>query len=173
MLRRVLPMAAMKVTFPAYVLLMQLLPLPLHAQDAESESMATPVSMVPKSEAICAECHDSQGDQILAPTREALRQMAPERVLIALMEGPMVIYSAGFRDDELRAMAELVSGKQLSNSASRTVYPARLVGAFENGCAVCHDNSPDGRPVSGGTAPPGMPSRFDIQQMEAAELLAV
>lgn len=173
MLIRILTIRVVTAIFRACALLLLLLSLPLHAQDAESESMATPDSMAAKYDAICAECHDSQGDQILAPTRAALRQMAPERVLNALMEGPMAIYSAGFRDDELRAMAELVSGKQLSNSVSRTVYPARLVGAFENGCAVCHDNSPDGRPISGGTAPSGMPSRFDIQNMEAEALLAV
>ena len=161
------------VVFSVCALLVHFHPLIAGAQDAESESMATPASMASKYEAICAECHDRQGDEILAPTREALMQMPPERVVAALLEGPMAIYSAGFRDDEIRAMAELVTGKQLGNSASRTVYPARMVGAFENGCAVCHDNSPDGRPISGGTARAEMPSRFDIQQMEPEELLAV
>jgi len=99
--------------------------------------------------------------------------MDPERVLTSLKEGPMVVYTSEFREDELRAMAELVTGKPLSNQVDRTVYPTRMVGAFENGCAVCHDNSPAGRPISGGTAPANMPSRFDIQQMEADELLAV
>lgn len=172
MLRRIATMRAMTVAFPAYLLFMQLLPLPVHAED-EADLTATPASMVSTYEARCAGCHDSQGDQILAPTREALRQMEPERVLAALVAGPMAVHSSGLRDDELRAMAELVTGKSLGDSADRTVYPARMVGAFENGCAVCHDNSPAGRPVSGGTAAANMPSRFDIQQMDSNELLAV
>ena len=79
MLIRTLTISAVTTIFRACALLLLLLPLSLHAQDAESESMATPASMVSKYDAICAECHDSQGDQILAPTRGALRQMAPER----------------------------------------------------------------------------------------------
>ena len=42
-------------------------------------------------------------------------------------------------------------------------YPVEMVGAFESGCAVCHDNSPT----------VNMPSRFQIQQMDPEELLAV
>lgn len=171
MLRRILT-SAMTGTFPAFVLLMQLLPLPVQAQD-ESDPMATAASMESVFQATCASCHDNPNSGTQAPTREALRQMEPERVLAALMGGSMAVHSSGLRDDELRAMAELVTGKPLGVSAERTVYPARVVGVFENGCAVCHDNSPAGRPISGGTAPDNMPSRFDIQQMESDELLAV
>ncbi len=172
MLRRVLTMSAMTVTFPAYVLLMQLLPLPVQAQD-ESEPMATAASMESAYEAACASCHDNPSDETQAPTRQALAQMDPDQVLAALKDGPMVAYTSEFREDELRAMAELVTGKSLGNSVEQTVYPARMVGAFENGCAVCHDNSPVGRPISGGTAAANMPSRFDIQQMDSDELLVV
>ncbi|HJO05010.1 MAG TPA: PQQ-binding-like beta-propeller repeat protein [Acidobacteriota bacterium] len=172
MLRRALTMSAVTLIVLGFALTTQLLTSPVQAQDVP-EPMATPDSMLPKYEAVCAECHDSQGDDVLAPTRAALRQMDPERVLLALIDGPMAEFTSGFEDDELRAMAELVTGKPLSSSADRIVYPVRMVGAFENGCAVCHDNSPAGRPVSGGNAPGNMPSRFDIQQMEAEELLAV
>lgn len=172
MLRRILKMRAMTVTIPACVLLMQCFPLAVHAQD-DPESFATAAGMASIYEAKCAECHDNQSGQIQAPTREALRQMPPEQVLAALRGGPMAAYGSGLRDDELRAMAELVSGKPFGTSAVATVYPAQMIGAFENGCAVCHDNSPAGRPVSGGTAAATMPSRFDIQQMDSVELLEV
>ena len=92
MLRRVLTMSAMTVTFPAYVLLMQLLPLPVQAQD-ESEPMATAASMSSTYDAVCASCHENPGDDILAPSREALRQIDPDQVLAALKDGPMVVYT--------------------------------------------------------------------------------
>ncbi len=173
MLRRVLTMSAVTLIVSVFAFTTQLATSPVQAQDVpEPKAMATAASMVPAYEAVCADCHDNQSDA-MAPTREALRQMDPEQVLIALMEGPMVEFTSEFTDGELRAMAELVTGKPLGSSVDRTIYPARMVGAFENGCAVCHDNSPAGRPVSGGTAPANMPSRFDIQRMEPDELLAV
>ena len=165
-------LSALTLIVLAFALTTQLFTAPVQAQEIP-EPMATAASMVSTYEAICAECHDSEGDEILAPTRAALRQMDPERVLLALMEGPMAEFTSELRDDELRAMAELLTGKPLSSSVDRSVYPVRMVGAFENGCAVCHDNSSVGRPVSGGKAPANMPSRFDIQQMESDELLAV
>ena len=55
---------------------------------------------------------------------------------------------------------------------ARPTYAVQMVGPFEASCAVCHDNSPAGRPISGGTARANMPSRFDIQQMDPEELLA-
>ncbi len=172
MLRRVLTMSAVTVIFPVFALMTPLISSPVQAQDVP-EPMASAASMLSTYEAVCASCHDNQGDDILAPSRQALGQMDPERVLIALKDGPMVAYTSEFREDELRAMAELVTGKPLGDSAGRTVYPARMVGAFESGCAVCHDNSPAGRPISGGTAAADMPSRFDIQQMDSDELLAI
>ena len=172
MLRRVLTTSAATVIIPALVLTTQLLPSPVHAQDVP-EPIASAASMLPAYAAVCATCHDNPGDDILAPSRQALGKMDPEQVLAALKDGPMVAYTSEFREDELRAMAELVTGKPLGDSADRTVYPARMVGAFESGCAVCHDNSPAGRPISGGTAVASMPSRFDIQQMSSDELLAV
>jgi polyvinyl alcohol dehydrogenase (cytochrome) len=177
MLRKILTMSAiamsaLTVTFPATVLLMQLLPLPVHAQEG-TDLTTTAASMSSTYDAVCASCHENPGDDIVAPSREALRQMDPNQVLAALKDGPMVVYTSELREDELRAMAELVTGRSLGNSVHQTAYPARMIGAFENGCAVCHDNSPVGRPISGGTAVAGMPSRFDIQQMEAEELLAV
>ena len=64
------------------------------------------------------------------------------------------------------------AGQPPGQQQTGPVHAVQMVGAFESGCAVCHDNSPVGRPVSGGTAPENMPSRFDIQQMDPDELLA-
>lgn len=172
MLRRVKTMSATKLTFPAVVLLMQFFPLLVQAQE-DSDPTVTAAKMQSAYDSVCASCHDNPTDGIQAPTREALRQMDPNQVLAALRDGPMVAHTYEFEEDELRAMAELVTGKSLGDTVEQTVYPARMVGAFENGCAVCHDNSPVGRPISGGSAAANMPSRFDIQRMEAEELLAV
>ena len=133
MLRRVPTMSALTVIFPVFVLMTQLLPSPVQAQDVP-EPVASAASMVPAYEAVCASCHDNPSEEIQAPSREALGQMDPERVLASLKDGPMVAYTSEFSEDELRAMAELVSGKPLGNAVDRTVYPTRMVGAFENGC---------------------------------------
>ena len=42
-------------------------------------------------------------------------------------------------------------------------YPAEMVGPFESGCAICHDNPPT----------VNRPSRLQIQEMDPEELLAV
>ena len=65
------------------------------------------------------------------------------------------------------------AGQPPGQQQTGPVHAVQMVGAFESGCAVCHDNSPAGRPISGGTASANMPSRFDIQQMDPEELLAV
>jgi polyvinyl alcohol dehydrogenase (cytochrome) len=152
-------------------LLIQLLSFSVQAQE-DADPVATAASIESKYQAICASCHEDPNNGIQAPTRHALAQMGPDQVLAALKDGPMVVYTSEFREDELRAMARLLTGKAPGNSVEQTIYPATMIGAFENGCAVCHDNSPAGRPVSGGTAPAGMPSRFDIQEMDSDELLA-
>ena len=86
MLRRALTTSAVALIVLVCALTTQFLTSPVQAQDVP-ESRATAASMVSTYEAVCAECHDRQGDEILAPTRAALRQMEPEQVLIALMEG--------------------------------------------------------------------------------------
>ncbi len=83
MLRRVLTMSAATVILPVFVLTTQLLTSPVQAQDVP-EPIASAASMLPTYEAVCAACHDNQGDEILAPTRQALKQMDPERALAAL-----------------------------------------------------------------------------------------
>ena len=53
--------------------------------------------------------------------------------------------------------------EQAQQQQTGPTYPVEMVGAFESGCAVCHDNSPT----------VNMPSRFVIQQMGPEELLAI
>ncbi len=48
----------------------------------------------------CAICHDNPGPDSRAPSREALRQLTPERVLAALTTGSMTLTGDG---DERRA----------------------------------------------------------------------
>jgi len=54
----------------------------------------------------CAICRDNPGPDSRAPSREALRQFTPERVLAALTTGAMVSNAANMSDAEKRTMAE-------------------------------------------------------------------
>lgn len=134
MLKRVLTMSAATVIFTISVLMMQLIPSTVRAQQ-EPEPTASASSMVSPYEAICAACHDNRSTESLAPSRQALRQMDPERVLAALTEGPMAAFATGYdgsklREDELRAMAELVTGKPFGSTADRTAA------AMSNQCSA-------------------------------------
>ena len=67
----------------------------------------------------CAICHDNPAPDSRAPSREALRQFTPERVLAALTTGSMVKNAANMTDEEKRTMAELVTGKSFGNGVPR------------------------------------------------------
>ena len=92
---------------------------------------ASPASMVWDFEERCALCHDDTSPENRAPTREALRQMAPERVLRSLTTGPMADMAEGWGDDQLRAMAELVAGKPFGGSVAH-----RRAEAMSNQCSA-------------------------------------
>jgi mono/diheme cytochrome c family protein len=100
---------------PALGIVVALSPLTLGAQE-----LASPASMVSPFEGVCASCHDNTSDEERAPSREALRQMTPERVLAALTTGPMTAFAENMSDAERRAMAELASGKPFGGTANRT-----------------------------------------------------
>jgi len=68
----------------------------------------------------CAICHDNPGPDSRAPSREALRQLTPERVLAALTTGSMTSRATGMNDAQKRAMAELVTGKPFGDAAPRS-----------------------------------------------------
>lgn len=91
---------------------------PVRAQ--EPVAPASAASMVSPYEGSCAACHDNRSTESLAPSRQALRQLEPERALAALTTGPMAIFTEDFTEDQLRAMAELVTGKPFGGSADRT-----------------------------------------------------
>ena len=116
--RRVTFMRALTAIF-ASALIAASFPSPVWAQ-LEPEPTTSAVSMVSPFESYCATCHDNRSSESLAPSRQTLRQLDPERVLAALTEGPMVTYAERFSEDELRAMAELVTGKPFGGSADRT-----------------------------------------------------
>src|SRR5262245_33813745 len=52
---------------------------------------ASPAAQVMGFERRCAICHDNPGPDSRAPSREALRQFTPERVLAALTTGSMAV----------------------------------------------------------------------------------
>src|SRR5262245_57399602 len=70
---------------------------------------------------LCASCHDAGTER--APSRDALRAMAPERVLTAMESGPMLSMAAGRTGVERRAIAEFVTGKSFAQALSTTPSP--------------------------------------------------
>ena len=101
--------------------------LPQLASFAQDEPVppASTAAMVVPYELVCASCHDNQSGENLAPLRQTLRQMPPERVYAALTTGPMAAFAAWpdgrkFAEDELRAMAELITGKPFGDIVDRT-----------------------------------------------------
>ncbi len=125
---------------------------------------ASPASMVWGFEERCAVCHDDPNPENRAPTREALREMTPERVLTSMTTGLMAAMAAGWGDDQLRAMAELVAGKPFGGSVDH-----RRAEAMSNQCSagLSLDNS-DGPAWNGWSPDPTKSYRF--QPVEAGGL---
>ena len=125
---------------------------------------ATPVSMTLDYEMRCAPCHDNRSPDNRAPSRETLRQLAPERVLAAVTTGPMVEFVAGLREEQLSALAELVTGKSFGGTTDRAAT------AMSNPCAnPLSLNDPFERPHWNGWTPdPTRSHRF--QEKAAARL---
>src|SRR5437867_13124363 len=101
-------------------------------QSPSSQSPAVPPSAAAQMmgfERRCATCHDNPGPESRAPSREALRQFTPERVLAALTTGSMAANARGVSDEEKRTMAELVTGKPFGGAAPRSAS------AMKNRCA--------------------------------------
>ena len=69
----------------------------------------------------CAACHGGAGVE-RAPSQDALRQRSPESILTALVSGVMTAQGAQLTEREQRAVAEYVSGRSFSGSA--TIEPA-------------------------------------------------
>jgi polyvinyl alcohol dehydrogenase (cytochrome) len=67
---------------------------------------------------LCASCHDGANER--APGRDALRAMAPERVLAALQSGVMIAMASSRTPVEHRALAEFVTGKSFAQAVTTT-----------------------------------------------------
>ena len=158
MLRPVLLTRAAKAMSASFAVVALSLPSPGQAQ--EPERVASAASMVSPYEAVCAACHDNRSPESLAPSRQTLRQLDPERVLAALQEGPMTEFVEGYSEDELRAMAELVTGKPFGGSADRTAE------AMSNQCSASLQlDDPFGRPAWNGWSPdPTKSYRFQPEE---------
>lgn len=77
----------------------------------------------------CGGCHTHPQGGSRAPSREAMLQFQPEKVLEAITTGPMAPQADGLKDDEKRNIAEFVSGRPLGAAAKGDVS------AMSNPCA--------------------------------------
>jgi polyvinyl alcohol dehydrogenase (cytochrome) len=78
-----------------------------------------PAAAQPAGQAVfdrqCAACHDNGNSG--APTREALRQIAPEAILNTLTNGKMQVQGSALGDADRRAVAEFLAGRTLPAAA--------------------------------------------------------
>src|SRR5262249_40575497 len=73
---------------------------------------------------VCAQCHDSGFER--APGRDALRVMAPERILAALESGAMISMMAARSSDERRAVSQYLAGKPFGRPLVTTPAPQTM-----------------------------------------------
>ncbi len=66
----------------------------------------------------CASCHDSGDGQNRVPGRDALKSMTLEHVLSVITSGSMADMTKGRTDDERKAIASFVTGRNASQSPS-------------------------------------------------------
>src|SRR5262245_713362 len=127
---------------------------------------ASPAAQVMGFERRCAICHDNPGPDSRAPSREALRQMAPERVLAALTTGSMVSNAANMTDADKRMMAELVTGKSFGGNVAKTAS------SMKNRCsAPLALNNPWTQPQWNGWSP-DPETHWRLQPAKAAGITA-
>jgi polyvinyl alcohol dehydrogenase (cytochrome) len=69
----------------------------------------------------CAACHDQALER--APSRDALRNMSPEMIAMALSAGLMQSQAAGLGGEDIRAVAVFLSGKNFGASAEPEPQP--------------------------------------------------
>ena len=81
----------------------------------------------------CASCHDAGGEQNRVPGRSALKSMSFEHVLSVITSGSMTDMTKGRTDDERKAIASFVTGKDASQSSSTAGTETR---------AECTNHSP-------------------------------
>lgn len=158
-------MSSVTVILHLSVMAMLIFALPIQAQE-EREPMPSAASMVSPYELVCSSCHDNRSDESLAPSRQALRELSPERVVEVLNDGPMAVFGAQFNDDEKRAMAELITGKPFGGTEDRTAA------AMSNQCsAPLNLDDPFGKAGWNGWTPDPTKS-YRYQSEEAGGLTA-
>ena len=84
----------------------------------------------------CAGCHDSGASRV--PSRQALKRLSPERILLALESGTMMMMGARRTAPERHAIAEFLAAKPFG-SEPVTVPPQA---AFCRGDAAAFPNDP-------------------------------
>jgi polyvinyl alcohol dehydrogenase (cytochrome) len=65
----------------------------------------------------CGICHDGKV-QGRMPTREEISQRTPEHIYRAMFEGAMIVQSAGISEEEGRAIARFLTGKEFSKTVA-------------------------------------------------------
>jgi polyvinyl alcohol dehydrogenase (cytochrome) len=82
----------------------------------------------------CASCHDAAGARV--PGRDLLRLMSPERILLALESGSMVMQGSFRTAAERRALSEFLAGKPLGSERAseppREAFCKPADGAFKD-----------------------------------------
>src|SRR5579871_3853051 len=68
----------------------------------------------------CAMCHEAANAQGRIPKRDDLAARTPESIFSAMFGGAMEIQSAGLSEDEGRAIARFLTGKEFSSAAETT-----------------------------------------------------
>ena len=81
-------------------------------------SAAQLLQIMQNFEARCAQCHGPKAAELRAPTRDALAELTPERVLDALTTGAMQAQAQGMSDAMKRAMAEFITGRPIGSAKS-------------------------------------------------------
>jgi len=71
----------------------------------------------------CAGCHESANSQLRMPKREEVAARTADNVFTAMASGAMTVQAAGLTEDEERAIATYVTGKNFGASA-----PAAMAG---------------------------------------------
>ena len=88
----------------------------------------------------CSICHD--GGVVRAPSRRALSEMTPERIVASLESGLMRAQGASLNDDQRRAIAVFLSGKPLGSMVAPVTAPrcVRAPAPFSDSPSSAWDN---------------------------------
>jgi polyvinyl alcohol dehydrogenase (cytochrome) len=89
-------------------------PAPAAARDRRGEGVAPDPALAEIYTTRCGICHDNGVER--APTRAALGQMSPEDIVAALTNGLMREQSAGLNREQVRGLAEQLTGRRFGGA---------------------------------------------------------